>query len=193
MSSMAPPTSVPITMSVQDSPPAGVTVLSFQIQITSASLQPSIMTSPVVPLLAKPTDVELEHLQSEPALLRSLNVPAGTYNSVTVAFTNSRMTIFNSTTAPIAVGSTTCAANSPCNLTPVLASATITVNTPPVPKRQRSFGTFQRGCRFRWRIAVQHRGDAHACSREGVEARPVFGRGHGTNHHIFVRNAAIEG
>src|ERR1700681_1106154 len=67
------PAAVPVTMSVQDSPPAGGAVLSFEIQITSATLQPGN-----VPLLAKPTDVELEHLQSEPALLGSLNVPAGT-------------------------------------------------------------------------------------------------------------------
>src|ERR1019366_7205380 len=100
-SSTVIPAAVPVTMSVQDSPPAGVTVLSFQIQITSASLQPSPAGSPVVPLLAKPTDVELEHLQSEPALLGSLNVPAGTYTSVTVAFTSPRMVIFNSTAAPI--------------------------------------------------------------------------------------------
>ena len=98
------PATVPVTMSVQDSPPAGVTVLSFEIQITSASLQPSDTTKPAVALLTRPTDVELEHLQSEPALLGSLNVPAGTYSSVTVAFANPRMVIFNSTAAPITVG-----------------------------------------------------------------------------------------
>jgi hypothetical protein len=127
------PTAVPVTMSVQDSPPAGVAVLSFEIQITSAGLQPSIMTNPVVPLLARPTDVELEHLQSEPALLGSLNVPAGTYSSVTVAFANPRMTILNTTAAPITVGATICAAHAACNLTPALASASTTVNTAPFP------------------------------------------------------------
>src|SRR5579862_8939671 len=115
-------------MSVQDSPPAGVTVLSFQIQITSAILQPGNVT-----LLAKPTDVELEHLQSEPALLGSLSVPAGTYSSVTVAFTNPRMVIFNSTAAAINVGTTVCAAKAACKLTPALASTTTTVNTAPFP------------------------------------------------------------
>jgi hypothetical protein len=132
-SSTVSPADVPITMSVQDSPPAGVAILSFQIQITSASLQPSNATSPAVTLLAKPTDVELEHLQSEPALLGSLNVLAGTYSSVTVAFTSPRMVIFNSTAAPITVGTTVCAAKAPCNLTPALASATTTVNTVPFP------------------------------------------------------------
>ena len=109
-----------------------VTVLSFEIQITSATLQPSNTATPVA-LLVRPTDVELEHLQSEPALLGSLNVPAGTYSSVTVAFTNPRITIFNTTAAPITVGTTVCAAKAACNLTPTLASMTTTVNTAPFP------------------------------------------------------------
>lgn len=127
------PAAVPVTMSVQDSPPAGVAVLSFEIQITSATMQPSITTNPAVPLLANPTDVELEHLQSEPALLGSLNVPAGVYSSVTVTFMNPRMTILNSTAAPITIGTTVCAAKAACNLTPTLASATTSVNTAPFP------------------------------------------------------------
>jgi hypothetical protein len=127
------PADVPITMSVQDTPPAGVTVLSFEIQITSAILQPMNAANPVVTLLARPTDVELEHLQSEPALLGGLNVPAGTYTGVTVAFTNPRMVIFNSTAAAINVGTTVCAAKALCKLTPTLASATTTVNTAPFP------------------------------------------------------------
>src|SRR5450759_5193338 len=95
------PADVPITMSVQDSPPAGVTVLSFEIEITSANLQPSDATKGAVALLTRQTDIELEHLQSEPALLGNLKVPAGTYSSVTVAFANPRMVIFNSTNASI--------------------------------------------------------------------------------------------
>ena len=132
-SSLFTPAVVPVTMSVQDSPPAGVTVLSFEIQVTSASLKPSDTSKPVVPLLANPTDIELEHLQSEPALLGSLNVPAGTYASLAATFANPRMTILNSTAAPITVGTTVCAAKSACKLTPTLASTTTTVNTAPFP------------------------------------------------------------
>jgi hypothetical protein len=127
------PADVPITMSVQDSPPAGVTVLSFEIQISSASLQPSDSTKSAVALLTRDTDIELEHLQSEPALLGNLKVPAGTYSSVTVAFANPRMVIFNSSAAAITVGAITCAAKAPCKLTPALSSGTIKVNTAPFP------------------------------------------------------------
>jgi hypothetical protein len=127
------PATVPVTMSVQDTPPAGVAVLSFELQITSASLQPSDASKPVVPLLVKSTDIELEHLQSEPALLGSLNVTAGTYSSATVSFTNPRMAIFNNTGAPLTVGATVCAVNTVCKLTPKLTSATTTVSTLPFP------------------------------------------------------------
>ncbi len=127
------PAAVPVTMSVQDSPPAGVTVLSFQIQITSAALQPSNTANAVVPLIAKPTDVELEHLQSEPALLGSLNVPAGTYSGVTVAFTNPRMVILNNSGASVPIPGGTCAVNTACKVMPLLNSASVTVNSPTAP------------------------------------------------------------
>jgi Domain of unknown function (DUF4382)/Domain of unknown function (DUF5666) len=133
MSNNANPAMVPVTMSVQDAPPAGVTILSFEIQITSANLQPADTTRPAVALLVKPAEVELEQLQAEPALLGNLNVAAGKYSSVTVAFANPRMTIFNGTASAIMVGTTSCASKSVCMLTPALTNATTTVNTAPFP------------------------------------------------------------
>jgi len=125
------PATVPVTMSVQDNPPAGVTVLSFEIQITSASLQPSNSANPAVPLIAKPTDVELEHLQSEPALLGSLNVAAGTYNGVSVSFANPRMVILNGSGAALTLpDGSACATNTACKLTPALKNTTVNVTSP---------------------------------------------------------------
>ncbi len=132
-SSIFTPALVPVTMSVQDTPPAGVAVLSFEIQVTSASLTSSNPKNPAVTLLAKPANVELEHLQSEAALLGNLNVPADTYSSLTATFANPQLVIFNATVAPITVGTTVCAAKSPCKLTPALTSATTTVSTAPFP------------------------------------------------------------
>jgi hypothetical protein len=127
------PATVPVTMSMQDTAPAGVPILSFEVQITNASLQPSDMTKPAVSLLVHPADIELEHLQSEPALLGNLNVAAGTYSSATVTFANPRMAVFNNTGAPVTVGTTVCAVNTACKLTPALTSATLTVSTAPFP------------------------------------------------------------
>jgi Domain of unknown function (DUF4382) len=132
-SSVLTPAGVPITMSVQDTPPAGVAVLSFQIQITSATLQPSDATKPAVTLLTRPADVELSRLQSEPALLGSLNVPAGSYNGVTVAFANPRMVILNNTGATIPIPGGTCDMNAACRVMPALNSTTVTVSGPTAP------------------------------------------------------------
>ena len=55
---------VPVTMSMTDTPPAGVSVLSFQVTITDARLNPGN-----VELLAAPVTVDLARLQTETSLL----------------------------------------------------------------------------------------------------------------------------
>jgi hypothetical protein len=74
---------------MQDSLPAGASIVSFQILVHDASIQPS-GAGAAVSLGIKDADIELTHLQSEPALIGSLNVPAATYNSITVTFSNPR-------------------------------------------------------------------------------------------------------
>src|SRR5260370_41730458 len=71
---------VHLSLSMQDLPPTGVTVLSFQILVTSGNLLSSDAAKQPVPLVVRDADIELEHLQSEPAVLGNLNVPADTYN-----------------------------------------------------------------------------------------------------------------
>ena len=79
----------------------GVTVLSFEIEVTGAVLQPSDSSKQPVSMLSEPEDIELEHLQTESALLASKSVPTGTYNSLMVSFANPRMTIQNQTGSPL--------------------------------------------------------------------------------------------
>jgi len=123
---------VPVTVSVQDAAPTGVAITSFEVQIMNASIHNSA-TNADVALLARPTEVELEHLQSEPALLGALNVSAGTYSSASATFANPQMVIFNNTAAPITVGTTVCAIKASCKLTPTLNPATTTISTAPFP------------------------------------------------------------
>ena len=59
------------TLTVHDNPPMGVTVLSFEIEVTGAALQPSDSSKQPVSILSEPEDIELEHLQTESALLAS--------------------------------------------------------------------------------------------------------------------------
>src|SRR5260370_40517737 len=93
---------------IRESPPMGVTVLSFEIQITGAALQPSDASMQAVSLLAKPAEVELEHLQTESALLANVNVPAGNYNGVMVTFASPQLTILNQTGGTLTVGGHNC-------------------------------------------------------------------------------------
>ncbi|HXW57455.1 MAG TPA: DUF5666 domain-containing protein [Candidatus Cybelea sp.] len=124
---------IPASLNISDTPPAGVSILRFQIQVTSASLEPSNSSQTAVSMLSAPVTVELEHLQSESALLSNFNVPTGEYTSLTASFANPQMTILNRSNATLTVGSQTCAANQVCTLTPTLNQSTVTDSAAPFP------------------------------------------------------------
>lgn len=124
---------VPMSLTIRDNPPMGVTVLSFEIQITGAALQPSDASMQAVSLLAKPTEVELEHLQTESALLANVNVPAGNYDGVTVTFASPQLTILNQTGATLTVGGQNCLNMQICELNPALNAAMASVQAPMAP------------------------------------------------------------
>ena len=80
------PAEVPVSLTVTDTPPAGVTVLFFQLSITGASLSPgnvSLLSS------TNPIPVNVAQLQTDSAFLGSANVPAGTYSSLSLTFRQS--------------------------------------------------------------------------------------------------------
>lgn len=120
---------VPLTLSLQDTPPDGVAVLFFEALITDASLQPSDSSKPAVSTLSSPVEVEFGHLQTDKAFLSLSNVPPDTYASIKLTFGNAGLTIVNHSGA--AVG--TCANNSVCELTPGFSSTTATVSGAPFP------------------------------------------------------------
>lgn len=134
MSSQSPSSgAVPVSLTISDNPPAGVTILRFQIQVTGATLQPADSSQSPVSMLTTPTDVELVHLQTESALLANANVPAGTYNGLSATFANPQMTIFNQTGQTLTVGSQSCAANQVCTLSPPLNQVSVNVQAPTSP------------------------------------------------------------
>lgn len=137
MSMQSPPTSnsstTNVSVSIADAPPMGVTILRFELQVMSATLQPAASGQSPVSMLSKPQDVELEHLQTEPAFLVNLDVPAGTYNSLSATFANPQMTILNQTGGTLTVGSQSCPNNQVCNLTPPLSQMTVSVQAPTAP------------------------------------------------------------
>jgi hypothetical protein len=116
MMTTAPPTSSSqtsaVTLTVTDAPPAGVTVLSFEVTVNGAVLNPGN-----VQLITNPQRIEVKQLETDSAFLSTMNVPAGTYQSITISVTNPELTVMNNSGA--AIGN--CANNSVCHLEPAAA------------------------------------------------------------------------
>jgi hypothetical protein len=130
----APGTNVTqVSLTIHDNPPTGVTVLWFEIEVTGAALQPSDSSMQPVAMLGEPEDIELEHLQTESALLASKSVPTGTYNGLMVTFANPRMTIQNQTGSTLTLGSQSCMDQQVCEFNPKLDQSSVTVEAPTQP------------------------------------------------------------
>ena len=129
MTSPPPAGSVPMTISLGDTPPNGVAVVFFEAMVTGASLQPTDSSKPAVSVLATPTEVEFSHLQTDRVFLSLSNVPADSYASMTLTFGNPALTIVNHSGAM--AGS--CPDNSTCEITPAFNPSTATVSAAPFP------------------------------------------------------------
>jgi hypothetical protein len=124
------PADVPVSLTITDTPPAGVTVLFFQLSITGATLSPgsvSLLSS------TNPIPVNVSQLQTDSAFLDSKNVPAGTYTSLSLTFANPQLTIFNGSGATIGTGANACDNNKVCQLTPTTTPLMLTFSTAPFP------------------------------------------------------------
>jgi hypothetical protein len=113
----------PVSVVVRDTPPAGVTILSFEVTVQRAVLQPGNVN-----LVTTPIKIEIKRLEIEAALLSTFNVPAGTYTSIDITFSNPEVTFKNDTPAPIAG----CAAGAVCEIKPPV-TVTVTFNGSPFP------------------------------------------------------------
>ena len=112
---MAPPPAGPqtamVNVSMTDAPPAGVTVISFEVSVTGATLSPGN-----VDLLGGkgPIRIEVKRLETENAFLSTMNVPAGNYTSLNLTFANPELTFLNNTGASLAG----CANGAVCEIKP---------------------------------------------------------------------------
>jgi hypothetical protein len=113
-SNPSPNGSSQVSVSIKDSPPVGVTVLSFEVTITGATLNPGNVS-----LVNSPIKIEVKRLETEAALLSTLNVPAGTYTSITVNFSNPELTFKSDTGATLAG----CATGQVCEIKPNVAGS----------------------------------------------------------------------
>lgn len=114
----------PVSLAMTDAPPAGVSVLSFEVTVTGAVLQPGN-----VQLITTPVQIEVKRLEVEAAFLSTLNVPAGTYTSLAVSFSNPELTIRNDSNAGIGA---VCAVGAICEFKPAV-SGTFTYSSAPFP------------------------------------------------------------
>ena len=122
---------VPVSLTMTDDPPAGVTVLFFQVSLTDASLMPASGAAVSLLNTNTPIQVDVTQLQALSAFLSTANVPAGTYDSLSLTFGSPQLVIFNASDQAIA---STCAVGSVCQPTPTLDnSATVTFSTAPFP------------------------------------------------------------
>lgn len=112
---------VPITMT--DTPPAGITILSFEVTVTSAALNPGN-----VDLLGGkgPVRIEVRELETESAFLNTASILPGIYTSVNLTFANPELTFENNTAALVAG----CAVGAVCEISPT-GTLTSTVNFAP--------------------------------------------------------------
>ena len=116
----------PVTMSMTDTPPAGVSPLSLRVTLTDARLNPGNRA-----LLAAPVTVDLARLQTETSLLTSANVVPGTYTSLALTIApNPSLTFQNNTGASITVGGTPCANGAVCTAGLTTANDSQSVNFP---------------------------------------------------------------
>ena len=113
-----------VILTMTDTPPSNVSILSAEVTLTGATLNPGN-----VPLFSGSTTVELTRLETDIAYIgASSNVPAGTYTTLTLTFANPLLTIENDTTAAIG----TCAVGLICNMPPTTVanlSTTITLTS----------------------------------------------------------------
>jgi len=109
---------------VQDTPPTDTTVLSFQIQITGAVLQPGNVS-----LLPRPVTVDLAQLVSDTAFLSSTVVGSATYSSLDLTFANPQITILNDTGAPIVTPYQTCPSGQVCTFVPPINPINLTISS----------------------------------------------------------------
>jgi hypothetical protein len=88
-----------LSVTITDAPPMGVTVLSFEVSVTGATLNPGGMD-----LLAGrgPVRIEVEQLETESAFLNTASVKPGTYTSLNLTFANPELTFKNGTMMPLA-------------------------------------------------------------------------------------------
>jgi hypothetical protein len=123
--SCTPTGNATLNLTLSDTPPTGVNIVSFTMPIVGISLTPS-SGSPVS--VFSSGSFELTQLQSDSAPITvGVSVPAGSYTSINVTLGTSTGIFVNASGGTITYGTKTCVANDICPLPP---GAATTVSIP---------------------------------------------------------------
>jgi len=86
---------------IGDAPPAGTSILKFEITLSGATLCPTVGSGgaceglPQIELLSVPVTIEMTQLQLASAFLSLKEVPTGTYAGVRLTFSNPELKVLN--------------------------------------------------------------------------------------------------
>jgi hypothetical protein len=117
-----------LSVTLSDAPPAGVSVLSFEVNITGALLQPTVGTDVSLLPGGQSVEIEVKKLETEAAVLSTTNAPAGSYKGLQLTLADPSLTVFNG--SPNDLG--TCKVNTTCRFKPTVAGP-ITYSAAPFP------------------------------------------------------------
>jgi len=117
-----------LSVTMTDTPPAGVTILSSKFTITGFTATPSTGTPVALISGSSPVTVELTQLQADATPLGTFTIPSNTYKSVNVTVANADISFANQSGA--AIGQ--CPNTSVCEIQPA-GIGNLTVSTAPFP------------------------------------------------------------
>jgi Domain of unknown function (DUF5666) len=115
-----------LSVTLSDAPPTGVSVLSFEVNITGALLQPTVGTDVSLLPGGRSVEIEFKKLETEAAVLSTISAPAGTYNGLQLTLADPSVTVFNG--GPTDIG--TCKVNTTCRFKPTVAGPIAYSGTP---------------------------------------------------------------
>ncbi len=119
----------PVVLAMTDTPPTNVSILSAEVMLTSATLNPGNAR-----VFSGFTTLELTRLQTDIAYLVTTKVIPGSYTSLTLTFSNPKLTFENDTTSPIVAGvgspTPTCLVGTICTIQAVPMNLSTTITLP---------------------------------------------------------------
>ncbi len=120
----------PVVLTMTDTPPTNVSILSAEVTLTGATLNPGSVS-----LFSGSTPLELTRLQTDIAFISTTLVPPGSYTTLTLTFSNPMLTFENDTTSPIVAGvgspTPTCAIGKICTIQSVATNLSTTITLSP--------------------------------------------------------------